>query len=36
MNWSDLEARGIKPYYKDEFVFIIHADCREMDIYYQL
>jgi len=28
MEWSELEAKGIKPYYKDESVFIIHSDCR--------
>lgn len=28
MEWSELEAKGIKPYYKDDAVFIIHSDCR--------
>lgn len=30
MNWSDLEDKGIKPYYKDNYVFIIHGDCRSV------
>ncbi len=28
--WEELEAKGIKAYYKDKWVFIIHADCREI------
>ena len=28
MEWAELEQKGIKPYYKDESVFIIHSDCR--------
>ena len=28
MGWSELEAKGIKPYYKDDAVFIIHSDCH--------
>lgn len=30
MDWNLLEAKGIKPYYKDKWVFIINADCREI------
>ena len=30
MAWEELERAGIKAYYKDEYVFIINADCREV------
>lgn len=30
MEWEELEKSGIKAYYKDEAVFIINADCREV------
>ena len=29
MNWSEIESKGIKSYYKDEWAFIIHGDCRD-------
>ena len=28
--WENLETKGIKAYYKDDAVFIVHADCREI------
>ena len=28
MDWSEIENKGIKAYYKDDSVFIINADCR--------
>lgn len=28
--WQELENRGIKAYYKDDAVFIIHADCKDI------
>ena len=30
MAWEELEKSGIKAYYKDDAVFIINADCREV------
>ena len=30
MAWEELEKSGIKAYYKDNAVFIINADCREV------
>ena len=30
MDWEELEQLGIKPYYKDKYVFIINDDCRRI------
>lgn len=28
--WEELKSKGIKSYYEDDAVFLIHADCREI------
>jgi site-specific DNA-methyltransferase (adenine-specific) len=28
--WENMEDKGLSPYYKDEDVFIINADCRDI------
>lgn len=30
MAWEELKAKGVKPYYEDKWVCIIHGDCREI------
>lgn len=28
--WEELKSKGIKSYYEDDAVFLIHADCRDI------